>query len=149
MKRLSIVLALTLGIIIYSSCGIPAGQQARVTGEQLRDCERKMHISFPPSTQPLGINEVKGWLDDSTYLKVQIPRGDLDGFLKTSPFAGEQLRSDRPDVSDSESIPWWKPESVKNYKSGQVLLPDAKYVSTLLDLDSEDKVIVYLQWNET
>jgi hypothetical protein len=143
-------LILLLGIVLQMGCFSHSTQSTVViTEEQLRACEKKMHVSFPASSQPLGIQEVTGWLDDQLYLKLQIPRQDLESFLRSSPFAGKELRSDRSEMFDDKNLSWWKPESVKNFKPAQAALPDAKYLNILVDLDSNDRIIIYLAWFET
>ncbi|HEY2976196.1 MAG TPA: hypothetical protein VGJ48_27020 [Pyrinomonadaceae bacterium] len=150
MKKAFKFILLMLGIVLHAGCFSHSTQSTVViTEEQLRACGTKMHVSFPASTQPLGIQEVTGWLDDQLYLKLQIPNQDLESFLRSSPFAGKQLRTDRSEILDDKNLSWWRPESVKKFKSGQAVLPDAKYLKILVDLDSDDKTIIYLAWFDT
>jgi hypothetical protein len=149
---------LTLALIFVSSSlgctgrSFGGNQEARagaVTAEDLRECSSKMQIAFPPSTRALNIMRVTGGPDDAIYLKVEIDRNDLDALIRNSPFASAELRSDRRYVLKERSLSWWDPEGVNNYKSGQVSLPDAKYLNILLDLDSNERIPIYLQWGET
>jgi hypothetical protein len=132
-----------------SFVGGPQSRTDAVTKEDLIECSSKMHVTFPPSTRPLSISKVTGWLDDAIYLKIEIERKDLDALIKNSPFADIELRSDRRYVLKERSLSWWNPEGVSDYKSAQAALPDAKYLNILLDLDRSETVTVYLQWNET
>jgi len=119
-----------------------------VSEEDLKECSSKMHITFPKSTRALKISKVTGGPDDGIFLKIEIDRKDLDSLIKHSPFAGLKLRSDRRSVLN-ESLSWWDPDSVRNYRSAEARLPDAEYLFILLDLDRDEAITIYLQWGET
>jgi len=108
-----------------------------------------MHITFPKSTRALNIVKVTGGPDDQILLKIEIDRKDLDSLIKHSPFARLELRSDRRFLLNERTLSWWNPDSVRNYRSAEAPLPDAKYLNILIDLDREDRIPVYLQWFET
>ena len=117
--------------------------------EDLKECSSKMHIAFPKSTRALKISKVTGGPDDGIFLKIEIDRKDLEPLIKHSPFAGLELLSDRRFVLKEPTLSWWDPDSVRNYRSAQARLPDARYLNILLDLDRDDGITVYLQWGET
>jgi hypothetical protein len=119
-----------------------------VSEEDLKECSSKMHITFPKSTRALKISKVTGGPDDGIFLKIEIDRTDLDSLIKHSPFADLKLRSDRRSVLN-ESLSWWDPDSVRNYRSAEARLPDAEYLFILLDLDRDEAITIYLQWGET
>ncbi len=119
-----------------------------VSEEDLKECSSKMHITFPKSTRALKIYKVTGGPDDGIFLKIEIDRKDLDSLIKHSPFAGLKLRSDRRSVLN-ESLSWWDPDSVRNYRSAEARLSDAEYLFILLDLDRDEAITIYLQWGET
>ena len=108
-----------------------------------------MHITFPKSTRALKIFKVTGGPDDGIFLKIEIDRKDLDSLIKHSPFASVELRSDRRSVLKDRTLSWWDPDSVRNYRSAQAGLPDARYLNILLDLDRDEAITIYLQWLET
>ena len=107
-----------------------------------------MLLVFPTGTKALGYKEEPG-LDRSIYLKLQIPRNELSTFLNASPFARIQLDRDIKAIDHGIDEDWWRPDSVKHFMSGQALLPDAKFVDVLVDLDAKETVILYLEWHET
>jgi len=151
------LLSFSLGLAVVSAltcAGRPSSRTLQsssdlVSEEDLKECSSKMHITFPKSTRALKIFRVTGGLDDGIFLKIEIDRKDLDSLIKHSPFAGLELRSDRRFVLKEPTLSWWDPDSVRNYRSAQAGLPDAKYLNILLDLDRDEGITVYLQWGET
>jgi len=89
------------------------------------------------------------WAGWRVFLKIEIDRKDLDSLIKHSPFAGRELLSDRRFVLKEPTLSWWDPDSVRNYRSAQAPLPDARYLNILLDLDRDEGITIYLQWGET
>jgi len=144
---LAVVSALTCAGRPYS--GTLQSSSDLVSEEDLKECSSKMHITFPKSTRALKISKVTGGPDDGIFLKIEIDRKDLDSLIKNSPFAGQELRSDRRFVLKDPTLSWWDPDSVRNYRSAQARLPDAKYLNILLDLDRDEINTIYLQWGET
>ena len=151
------LLSFSLGLAVVSAltcAGRPSSRTLQsssdlVSEEDLKECSSKMHITFPKSTRALKISRVTGGLDDGISLKIEIDPKDLDSLIKHSPFAGLELRSDRRFVLKEPTLSWWDPDTVRNYRSAQAGLPDAKYLNILLDLDRDDGITVYLQWGET
>jgi hypothetical protein len=151
------LLSFSLGLAVVSALTCARRPYSRtlqsssdlVSEEDLKECSSKMHITFPKSTRALEIYKVTGGPDDGIFLKIEIDRKDLDSLLKLSPFADLELRSDRRFVLKEPTLSWWDPDTVRNYRSAQAGLPDAKYLNILLDLDRNDGITVYLQWGET
>jgi hypothetical protein len=108
-----------------------------------------MHVTFPSSTELINFQEDRAWLDDTVYLRIELPRADLDRFIADSPFSGRELRTDRRDVSADPSMRWLCPDRAMSYQSDQVRLPNAEYLNILIDLDDKDVLTIYLQWGET
>ena len=91
----------------------------------------------------------KSMLDTVIYLKAEIARDDLEMFLKNSPFVRAELSGVEKSISPEAELPWWQVEKVESYLSGTVALPNAYWLSILVDLDSQDVCIVYLEWCDT
>jgi hypothetical protein len=125
---------------------LPRSQAGR---EKLEAIGKVMKLEFPADTKVIGFHEITGWLDDSIYLKVQIPREEVNAFLSRSPFANIALRNDRRFVTEFPEFDWWRSEAVREYKSEQASLPDAKYLDILVDYDRKDIVDIFLVWFET
>jgi len=150
-------LSFSLGLAIVSAltcCGRPYSGTLQsssdlVSEDDLKECSSKMHITFPKSTRALKIFKVTGGPDDEIFLKIEIDRKDLDSLIKNSPFAGQELRSDRRFVLKEPNLSWWDPDSVRNFRSAQARLPDAEYLNILLDLGRDEVNTIYLQWGET
>src|SRR5258705_4003155 len=66
-----------------------------ITKEKLQQYESLMHLTFPASTRALNASEETGGPDDAFFLKVEIDKQDLETFVKNSPFANADLRSDQ------------------------------------------------------
>ena len=144
---LAVVSALTCAGRSYS--GTLQSRDDSVSAEDLKECSSKMHITFPKSTRALNIYKVTGGPDDQIFLKIEIDRKDLNSLIKNSPFAGQELRSDRRFMLKERTLSWFDPDSARNYKSAQARLPDAKYLNILVDLDRDEGTTIYLQWGET
>jgi hypothetical protein len=54
-------------------------------------------------------------------------------------------------VSSVGPAKWWNPDSVRNFKSGQVRLQpgDWEPLGILIDLDVPDKPVIYLEYQGT
>jgi len=151
------LLSFSLGLAVVSALTCAGRPDSRtlqsssdlVSEEDLKECSSKMHITFPKSTRALKISRITGGPDDGIFLKIEIDRKDLDSLIKHSPFAGRELLSDRRFVLKEPTLSWWDPDSVRNYRSAQARLPDAKYLNILLDLDRDEDIPIYLQWGET
>ena len=123
--------------------------EPEVTKEKLQHYEKAMHLTFPASTRGHNAREVTGGPDDVLYLKVEIDKEELDFFLKSSPFADADLRSDQKFVGNEKGQTWWRPDDVKTYKSGQVFLAQGEVLNILLDFDHDKKIVMYLMLHET
>ena len=116
--------------------------------QKLKKYSHLMDIEFPPSTRLIKFEEYYG-IDDAVCLKIGIDKKDLQNFLTNSPFANEILAEPKDNpipVISSVGPSWWNIKSVKNWKSGQILLLNLSYLNIFLDLDHTDKIIIYLEW---
>ena len=114
----------------------------------LPKCAQRMQMKFPPSTRFLGFAEGTGQ-DYSARLKFEIDIDDLEFFIRNSPFAGKELRSDRTYVSLSAGKKWWTAgRNSKTYKSGFTNIPSryAEPMAILIDLDRPEKAVIYLSY---
>jgi len=147
---------LVSGFLVGLLCGCSTvwsgnrqSDEPNVTKGKLQQYEKMMHVTFPGSTRGLNAREVTGGPDAMLYLKVEMDKEELESFLKSSPFANADLRSDRPFVYNQKGVTWWTPADVKTYKSGQASLPDGEVLNVLIDLGQDKKVVIYLMWHET
>lgn len=107
-----------------------------------------MHLTFPESTRALNAAYESGGPDDAVYLKVEMAKQDLEAFVKNSPFANANLRSDQSPIQNRQDLPWWNPNGAKTYKARQVILPSNGALHMLVDFDDELKAVVYLTWGK-
>ena len=148
MKHLVITLTTLLALTVLVSCS-RAKPPALVTVQQQAVLAQLTTLSFPPSTRYIGFQYNNNFLDDDMYAKVEIPAKDLDAFLATSPFKDEDLQTKRIETFDNDDLGWFKPSSIKSFKSGTVWLPNAKGLIITIDYDQHDPVVIYISWHET
>jgi hypothetical protein len=86
-------------------------------------------------------------MDDSMWLQVQMPFGELQPFLDNSPFAKTKLRSNDPYCLSHFDQFIRSPPT--NYRGGQQQLPNARVINIAIDESDDQYVIVYMQWHET
>jgi len=149
--HLLILCLLFLTIDVSCKKAVPPTTDINKERQKLVELGQIMHISFPSSARLLNYKHQRG-MDDVILLKIEIPRDDIKKLIEGSLFSNKVLRcpEDNPIPHISITGPqWWKVKSVKKWESGQVKLPDTKYLNILLDLDRQDKIIVYLEWFET
>lgn len=155
-----------VGLVFYAGAYLVTSLMFQVTevvtenvsAEQLAECSRVMRVTFPPSTRPLGLRAVTGWLDDDLMLKVELGRDELQAFLDASPFAGRELGRTEVHLFTDAELSWWNIDDLAEYegKAGQeaflsdkVWLPNAESLRILVDTRRQDLVIVYLEWFQT
>ena len=118
------------------------------TASQLQKCADLMNLEFPKGTRGLMFHQ-KSMLDTVIYLKAEIARDDLEMFLKNLPFVRAELSGVEKSISPEPELPWWQVDKAESFLSGTAALPDACWLSILVDLDSPDVCIVYLEWWDT
>jgi len=121
----------------------------QVSPVKLAEIGKMMHVTFPDGTKVLGLLEEPGGIDRAIHLKVEFAAKDLEEFVKKSPFVDSKFSTTGRLVTDLKEVSWWRPESVKAFRSAQVRLPEAKILNILIDLDRSDKVTVFLMWFST
>ena len=151
-KLFVLSIALLLGLVVSACDGVGTGDKEYagkdIDKDKLQRYGKLMELTFPESTRPLNSYEEVSGIDDSVYLKVEIDQKDVDTLISKSPFATAELSTDESSLQ-SDSREWWDPDSVKDFKSGEVRLPDGTYLRILIDFTHAQKPIVYLQWFET
>ncbi|MCK5271517.1 MAG: hypothetical protein KAJ52_03030 [Sedimentisphaerales bacterium] len=156
MKWLLILIIICLPMVIFIKFMSRENHRRKlsdpnVVKQKLKKYSHLMDIEFPPSTRLINFKEYYG-IDDTVYLKIEIDKKKLQNFLTNSPFANEILAEPKdnpiPDIG-FVGPSWWNTKSVKNWKSGQIRLPNLSYLNIFLDLDHTDKIIIYLEWFTT
>ena len=108
-----------------------------------------MSVSLPERSEAIGFRHYHG-LDDVILLKLRMPVEGTDELISTSPFKDMVLSTtEKPITMQHSKLEWWNVDSVKNYRSGEADLPDAKRLHILIDYDQPGFAIVYLEWWET
>ncbi len=121
--------------------------RTKVTQEDLALCADRMRVTFPKSTRPIGI-----WYqysrDDAICLKVEIAKSDLEAFIGESLFFEDELEDGWRFILEPNRG-WWDPGKARTLKAGQADLPNGEFLNIGVDDSFDDKVVIYLQWNET
>jgi len=139
-------------------CLAAAGCGNRMSDDQILETSgRMMGVAFPEGTRLLGYYHMEAddrkpgpsSLSDALWLKIEMDAAELEPFLAHSPLAKTTLRTDTRAVFNDQKFSWWDPESPKWFRSGKVEIPVGRYLYVLVDLDRQDKVTVYLAWQET
>lgn len=117
---------------------------------QVAKCEKLMQITLPSTATPTNYLYKPG-LDDSAYLRFDLPAHDLAKFIQSSPFSGHQLSRSEIAMPLLDEISWWEVEGATEFESGTVWLSGSgpQFISILIDKKSKDVVHVYLKWSDT
>ena len=137
-----------LAMIHFTGCRREPPPSVQPSAIQLQECAKLMGLKFPNGARGLMLHYMSG-LDDTIFLKAVIRVEDLNTFLNDSPFEKSQLSSVERSVHPRAQLPWWQVNQAKSFLSGVTELPDAERLYLLIDLDSPDLCIVYLNWWET
>ena len=151
---LAAFMVLSLALAALPGCGSPPSAE-----NPLAISAEAMNLTFTPSTLALGYYHVKDPAnrrfeiipspDDAIWLKIEMDRRDVESFLATSPFAGEPLTETDRGATGPPDQPWWDANRSGRFKSGQATLPQGRYLSILIDLDSGERAVIYLAWHTT
>jgi hypothetical protein len=116
-----------------------------------------MHLTFPPSTEPLGFRK-QAWQDTFIMLKVSMKRSELPAFIESSRLAGKQARRDRVLIYGNDEPPWWmtyreleKHEGKADQQafcSYETDLPGVDHLRVLIDLRDLKTAIVYIEFTD-
>jgi len=150
--RLStVLLACGVAIAMLPGCGS--------TEDALAVSAKNMRLAFPPSTRVLGYYhsedpanrrfEILPSPDDLIWLKIELDRKNLDAFLASSPFAGKTLSSTDRGGIGAPAPPgqsWWDADRPGNFRAGSAEPAPARHLRILIDMDGDEKAVVYLMW---
>jgi len=107
-------------------------------------------VSFPQSTYLLNA-AVDHSRDPDVCLKIRVKLEDLDAFLKDTTIRKIDLYDSTsgrsyPGRLDHHELRWWQVSKVKNWKTGEIPLPNGASLVILIDYDHTDEYIIYLTW---
>jgi hypothetical protein len=113
---------------------------------QRSDVEKLGHVALPAATAHLQAHVERG-VDGAVWARFELPAAELDGFLASAGYA---------ELSDSQrfvenwhlpvKLPWWTPDAIAAFRSGQLRREAAKprYAGHILVSSGGDPRTVYL-----
>jgi hypothetical protein len=115
------------------------------TAPQIAEFTRNAGIALPKSSRAIGWKESRG-MDDALWLKVEIPKADLDSFIAASPFRGGGLETNQSSRLYDFYDFWQTPPS--QYRAGQASLPNVRTLNMVVDDSASTNAVVYMMWFE-
>lgn len=107
----------------------------------MHQAARQAGVNLPAATRCVGIADVDGTL----YLKVEFPRTQLSDFwLDGAAHLQSTETAWNGGASDHPRLVWWKPERVRRCRFWAIRLRNGDGLHVLMDLDSEDRVAVFI-----
>lgn len=137
-------LSIAIALVGCNQSHIPS--IAPPTALQRAEFSRNTGLTLPASATAMGWHEERG-LDDALWLQVKMPANDLPKFLESPPLRGIELSPNSPYFVSGFQMFVATPPT--HYRAGQQPLPNAKYLTVLIDESATSEVIIYLMWNET
>ena len=113
---------------------------------QRTDVEKLGHVALPAATAHLQAHIERG-VDDAVWARFELPAAELDGFLASAGYV--ELSTSRRFVENwhlSTKAPWWTPDAIATFRSGQIRREEAKprYAGHILVSGDGDPRTVYL-----
>ena len=113
----------------------------------VEDFARRAELVIPASAKASDYRWSPG-MDSLAQLKLEMPAGDLDGFLEKSNLADDLTNTTRTKAFKHvyrDLVPAVPPTK---FREGQKALSGGDFLNVLVDEDSPTRVIIYLVWFE-
>ncbi|MBC7975441.1 MAG: hypothetical protein H7138_10695 [Myxococcales bacterium] len=113
---------------------------------QRSDVEKLGHVTLPAAAAHLHVHSERG-IDGAVWARFELPAAELDGFLSN---AGYIELSNRQRFVENwhlpSKAPWWTPDDVATFRSGQLRREGSKprYAGHVLVSANGDSRTVYL-----
>jgi hypothetical protein len=109
-----------------SVCNKKTGGASHMTSTtpSLADLGKEVGLTFPASARLIGVSRENG-MDDLVRFKVELPRGDLPAFLRSTPIPADEFQAGGGGLLGPDDD-YWDPSQVKNLRTGQVQLKGAR-----------------------
>jgi len=119
---------------------------AEITGKEMIQVSELTGLTFPNGTKSIGYYFMGSGIDDALSIKVSIPEGTKDEFLKNEIF--QNGNNSKASIQIGRSRSWWKLDELKDRIDGSSQLPKGKYAECTLGKE-EGNWIVYISWMST
>ena len=119
---------------------------AKITGKEMIQVSELIGLTFPNGTKSIGYYFMGSGIDDALSIKVSIPEGTKDEFLKNEIF--QNGNKSKASIQIGRSRSWWKLDELKDRIDGSSQLPKGRYAECTLGKE-EGSWVAYISWMST
>jgi len=119
---------------------------AEITGKEMIQVTELTGLTFPNGTKSIGYYFMGSGIDDALSIKVSIPEGTKDEFLKNEIF--QNGNNSKASIQIGRSRSWWKLDELKDRIDGSSQLPKGRYAECTLGKE-EGSWVAYISWMST
>ena len=119
---------------------------AEITGKEMIQVSELTGLTFPNGTKSIGYYFMGSGIDDALSIKVSIPEGTKDEFLKNEIF--QNGNNSKASIQIGRSRSWWKLDELKDRIDGSSQLPKGRYAECTLGKE-EGNWVSYISWMST
>ena len=119
---------------------------AEITGKEMIQVTELTGLTFPNGTKSIGYYFMGSGIDDALSIKVSIPEGTKDEFLKNEIF--QNGNNSKASIQIGRSRSWWKLDELKDRIDGSSQLPKGRYAECTLGIE-EGNWVAYISWMST
>ena len=119
---------------------------AEITGKEMIQVSELTGLTFPNGTKSIGYYFMGSGIDDALSIKVSIPEGTKDEFLKNEIF--QNGNNSEASIQIGRSRSWWKLDELKDRIDGSSQLPKGRYAECTLGKE-EGNWVAYISWMST
>ena len=117
-----------------------------ITGKEIKEVAVLTGLTFPNGTKSIGYYFMGSGIDDALSIKVSIPEGTKDEFLKNEIF--QNGNNSKASIQIGRSRSWWKLDELKDRIDGSSQLPKGRYAECTLGKE-EGSWVAYISWMST
>jgi hypothetical protein len=119
---------------------------SEITGKEMIQVSELTGLTFPNGTKSIGYYFMGSGIDDALSIKVSIPEGTKDEFLKNEIF--QNGNNSKASIQIGRSRSWWKLDELKDRIDGSSQLPKGRYAECTLGIE-EGNWVAYISWMST
>ena len=119
---------------------------SEITGKEMIQVSELTGLTFPNGTKSIGYYFMGSGIDDALSIKVSIPEGTKDEFLKNEIF--QNGNNSKASIQIGRSRSWWKLDELKDRIDGSSQLPKGRYAECTLGKE-EGGWVAYISWMST
>jgi hypothetical protein len=117
-----------------------------ITGKEMNQVSELTGLTFPNGTKSIGYYFQGSGIDDGLSIKVSIPDGTKDEFLKNEMF--KNGNKSKASIQIGRSRSWWKLDELQDRVDVNLQLPKGKYAECTLGKE-EGNWVAYISWMST